>query len=213
MCLRPFTIDFLTKPNARFINDLIQIFLLISIFFGGGKMRAFLCVAFSLMCINTSALADGGVDTSEELSFGFGLNSSPNSLLDWDNQLTIDYWLSDVMAFGGSVALNHQSFTQGDAATSSTILDIDTMLTHVLSAGEKTRLTIGGGLGIQYYVSDDGNNDTLEGSPMTVTIPAQISLEHFFTTTISLGLNARFNLYRTEVDDDEDNDTDDATHS
>ena len=187
-------------------------------------MKTFLCVALSVMFIASSALAQDsdddysegsgdGLDTTGAVSFGFGLHSSANSLVDWDRDLTIDYWLDEAMAVGGSFALNNQSIAVGDFETTQTQIELDFMITYVLYAGKKTRLTVGGGLGLEYAMSDDGNDNTFEGSPFAVTIPAQLSLEHFFVDTISLGLNARFALYRIEVDDDGNDDTDDASRS
>ncbi len=127
--------------------------------------------------------------------------------------MTTDYWFDEGMAIGGAVAINRYSTAQGDTETSSTVFDLECLFTYVLIAGETTRLTIGAGLGFQYYSSDDGSDVTDEGSPYTITIPAQLSLEHFFTKTISVGLNAGFNLYRIEVDDDGNDDSDDQTRS
>ena len=114
-------------------------------------------VTLALAFIATPAAADA-VSTAGDVSFGYGLSSSAGSLVEWGNDLTIDYWLDDSMAVGGGVNINYMSASQGDASSSSTEVGLDVGITYVLAAGEKTRLTVGGGIGLTMSMSDDGRS-------------------------------------------------------
>ncbi len=167
-------------------------------------------VSLALAFIATPASADA-VNTEGEVSFGFGLASSDTSLVSWDNNLTIDYWLSGDMAIGGGLAVNNMGWSQGDASSSETNIGLDVGITYVLAAGEKTRLTAGGGISVGVTMTDDGNDDTDEGMPISFGIPVGLAIEHFVSDTVSIGVNHGMQLFRIEMDDDGNDDTDDAS--
>lgn len=167
-------------------------------------------VTLALAFIATPAAADA-VDTSGDVSFGYGLSSSAGSLVEWGNELTIDYWLDDSMAIGGGVGINYMSMSQGDASASSTDVGLNVGITYVLAAGEKTRLTVGGGIGLTMAMSDDGNDDTDEGAPIGFSVPVGLSIEHFVWDSVSIGVNHGMNLFAIQMDDDGNDDTDDAS--
>ena len=169
-------------------------------------------VTLALAFIATPASADNhAVNTEGEVSFGFGLNSSAGSLAEWGNELTIDYWLSGDMAIGGGLAVNHMGMSQGDVSTSETNIGLNVGVTYVLAAGEKTRLTAGGGIAVGVAMTDDGNDDTDEGMPIEFALPVGLSIEHFVSDTVSIGVNHSMALFAIAMDDDGNDDTDDAS--
>ena len=163
-------------------------------------------VTLALAFIATPAMADDhAVSTAGEISFGYGLSSSAGSLVEWGNDLTIDYWLDDSMAIGGGLNINHAAQSVGDVDTSSTDIGLHVGVTYVLAAGAKTRFTVGGGLSVATAMSDDGddNDDNDVDHPMTIAIPAGLSIEHFVWDSVSIGVNHSMELFKTTSQGDD----------
>ncbi len=133
---------------------------------------------------------------SGQLGIGVGVGAGGTSLISTrDAEINMKYWLSDTLSLMPQLALG--VFTTSGLSTGYKI-DPAALILYCPWKTTSTRLSVGGGLGLDFEKVPTRTPGTPPGAPPTATIPANATIgitlpiyagvEHFFTKWFSMGV-------------------------
>jgi hypothetical protein len=134
-------------------------------------------------------------DMTGSVGLGVGVVAGDTLIKPDTSNLTLRYWMSDTMSIDPWL-----QFTLGKAKGSDAQwgLGPGVLANFVMLKGASTRLTVGIGLGLELsklMPNSDGTPSTSTDVKVSLYIPAQLGIEHYFTRWFSMGIAMADSLF------------------
>jgi hypothetical protein len=139
------------------------------------------------------AAPKSGDDMTGSLGFGVGVAGGTTALVRTLDSVALKYWLNDALAIVPLLAFNYTKPSGGgDAAW---VFNPEAVVLYTPFRTTSTRFSLGGGIGFSV-----GKTPPAPNTAVSIYVPIQAGVEHFFTRWFSLGIAARTRLIDYEKD-------------
>jgi hypothetical protein len=134
----------------------------------------------------------GADDMTGSVGFGVGVMAGDSVIKPDTTSVMMKYWLSDAMAIVPQLKLGMTKVKGTDATWA---IAPGVLADFTLLKGASTRLSAGVGLGLAFAKKQaPAVSTTSDDTYISIRVPVQIGVEHFFTRWFAMGVGAQCDL-------------------
>jgi hypothetical protein len=138
----------------------------------------------------------GAEDMTGSIGFGVGVAAGVQTLITTSDSVALKYWLSDVLIISPALSFNvTKPLIPGAANNTLWNFNPSVIVLFVPFRSTSTRLSVGGGLGFGL-----GKIAASPNTQVSIFVPIQAGVEHFFTRWFSMGIAVQTNLISYQKD-------------